>query len=362
MINILVDENIPLLKDALRNVSNVSTAAGRDIDRDILIERNTDALIVRSLTKINAELILNTNVKFVGTSTSGIDHVDLNLLKANDIAFAYAPGSNANSVAEYVVYSMLMWSKANTLDLKQSTLGIVGYGNIGKIVAAYANALGLTVYVNDPPLRDASYDFPSYVEYKSLDELCHNSDIITNHVPLTTSGDYPTKGLFGEEQFAAMNEGTFFIHTSRGFVAEEKSLLDKLAHRKIAATVDVWENEPKVNPALVKYCFLATPHIAGYAFDGKLKGALMMSEAIEQFFDFETDKHIIIDELNSGVEKISAASEPRIILNHLEQNRKLREDYLAFLTSMLEEDEKIRGAEFDRMRKEYPHRRECLFL
>lgn len=362
MLNIIVDENIPLLKDVLESGANVTRAAGRTIDNRMLLERETDILIVRSITKINSKLLKNTNVKFVGTSTSGIDHVDTEYLNRNNIAFAYAPGSNANSVAEYVVYSILMWAKANNIDIKGKTIGVVGYGNIGKIVVAYSQALGLNVLVNDPPLKDAGYDFPPTVKYAGLKEICEKSEIITNHVPLTREGKYPTYGLFGEENFEVMKKGVLFINASRGFVAEENAMLKRLIQRKIMVASDVWENEPYVNPTAVKYCFLATPHIAGYSYDGKLKGALMMTEAVEEFTGEIFNKNILFTELNTGAEKTSVYENPKKILENLEVNRKLSEDYVVFLHTMLLDDREIRADEFDRQRKEYPHRRECLFL
>ncbi len=360
MPNIIIDENIPLLGSVFKSFANVTTVNGRKIDRELLIRSNCDALIIRSITKINEKLLDKTGVKFVGTSTSGTDHIDLQYLKTNNIAFAYAPGSNANSVAEYVVYSILMWAKSNCFKLKDKTIGIVGYGNIGRIVATYAKAIGLRVLVNDPPLKDENFIFPDFVNYCTLDELCRQSDIITNHVPLTKNGKYPTWRLFAENELNQLKTGSLFIHTSRGYVVDEKPLLERLAKREIIGVLDVWENEPVVNQQLVKYCFMATPHIAGYAYDGKLKGALMMAEAVEENFNIKVDKEILKKELNSGVRKISVNSNPEVIIENLEHNRRLKNDYIEFLQTMLIEDEKERGAAFDRLRKNYPRRRECL--
>ena len=360
MANVIVDENIPLLYDVLRGVSDVKVAPGRAINNDMLLERDCNGLIVRSITKINAKLLAGTNVEFVGTSTSGIDHVDLTFLEENDIAFAYAPGSNANSVAEYIVYAVLMWARANDIPLDGKTIGIVGFGNIGRIVAYYANALGLEVLVNDPPLLNSGFDFPEYVRHVQIMELCEIADIVTNHVPLTKEGKYPTWRLFSTNEINSLKKGSLFIHTSRGYVADESALLERIAKREITAVIDVWENEPAVNSTLVKYCFLATPHIAGYAYDGKLKGALMMAEAFEKHFNLVVNKQILLDELQSGAEQISIKSPANMILEHLETNRRLRDDYVAFLKTMLIDDEVQRGVEFDMLRKKYPKRRECL--
>ena len=360
--NIIIDENIPLLNNVLHSTGRVITASGREINRELLMNKETDAIISRSLTKINADLLDGTAIKFVGTSTSGIDHVDTKYLKANKIQFAYAPGSNANSVAEYVVYAILMWAKVNDISLKGKNIGIVGYGNIGKIVADYANALGLNVLVNDPPLKDDNFIFPDNVAYRSIDELCAESDIITNHVPLTKSGKYATAGLFSASLINTIENDSLFIHTSRGYVVDEKSLLERLTMRELTAVIDVWENEPFVNPAIVKYCFMATPHIAGYSYDGKLKGALMMAEAVENYFGVTTHKDILLEELDRGVEKVEANSSYESIRESLESNRALRHDYVDFLQTMLIDDKTARALAFDRLRKQYPRRRESITI
>jgi len=168
--------------------------------------------------------------------------------------------------------------------------------------------------------------------------------------------------LLSDNELNTIKNGSLFIHTSRGYVVDEKPLLERLTKREITAVLDVWENEPTVNPQLVKYCFMATPHIAGYAYDGKLKGALMMAEAVGDFFDMEIDKEPIYKGLGQGPEKISMTNPSDKILKHLENNRKLKNDYLEFLQTMLIDDKKERGTAFDKLRKHYPKRRECLVM
>ncbi len=196
---ILVDENIPLLAEALRPCGKITGYSGRELSKHELIKSSCSSLFVRSTTKIDSTLIEGTSVKFIGTATSGIDHVDVEYLKINNITFTFAPGSNANSVAEYVVYSILKWRSLIQSEIENKTIGIVGFGNIGKIVARYSNYMGMKILVNDPPLKDSGCDFPEYVEYTGLDELIARSDIITNHVPLTIVGSYPTHNLFNEQ-------------------------------------------------------------------------------------------------------------------------------------------------------------------
>jgi len=360
MMNIIVDENIPLLADVLNELGNVAIAKGREIDNSMLRNSNCDAIFVRSITKVNEQLLRNTHVKFVGSATAGIDHVDVKYLEKNGICFKSAPGANANSVAEYVVYTLLVWAKYNNINLEEKKAGVIGYGNVGKIVAEYFDRLGLEVLVNDPPLAESGYLFPDKYSYESLEKCCSDCEIITNHVPLTKDVKNPTYNLFSKKNIDSMKNGTLFVHTSRGAVVNEGFLLERLIKREIIAAIDVWENEPIVNTDLVKYCFMATPHIAGYSFDGKLKGALMLANYFEEHFALKTKKELIEDSLKSDSVLKTVSSNDDSLLNHLEDCRQLKEDYIRFIHSILSDDPNTRGAAFDNLRKEYPVRRECL--
>jgi erythronate-4-phosphate dehydrogenase len=346
--------------ETLGNSLSVVPIGGRDITNSVLKSGQYDALIVRSITKVNEELLRNTNVSFAGTATSGTDHIDTTYLESAGISFYSAPGSNANSVAEYVVFSILDWGKSNGILVDGKTIGIVGFGNIGKIVADYAHRMGLIVLVNDPPQKDAGFGFPDYVSYAEFDELICSSDIITNHVPLEKSSKYPTEKMFSNDVISSIKSNALFIHTSRGLVVDETALLKRLAMRDITAVVDVWENEPLANDYLVKYCQLATPHIAGYSYDGKLKGALMMAKAIENQYGIVVNTKLIEDELMNVESRFKVNSQHGEIYQLLLNSRKLNDDCLKFIESM-HLDETGRRREFDKLRKEYPIRRENLF-
>ncbi len=345
-----IDCNIPYLADALAPISDVHEFEGRSITQSDL--RNCTALFVRSITKVNAQLLKNTPVEFVATATSGSDHIDENYLKSRGITFSSAIGSNSNSVAEYVVFSILYWAKQRNFTLSGKFLGIVGYGNIGRKVAHYAkNLLQMEVIVNDPPLNDVGFVFEPQAHFVQLNELCSRADIITNHVPLH-DGLHPTFHLFDEKRIALMKNDCLFIHASRGDIVEENALLRRLQHQNIDAVLDVFSNEPYINSELVAYCLLATPHIAGYSFDAKLNGARIVADAFCKhaklsIFAFPKIEAEIVADSSIG------------LLTALMASRRLNDDSIIFKSAMrLPKVE--RAALFDAMRSNYPTRREVL--
>ena len=356
---IFVDENIPLLAEALRHCGVVTKYSGRKLSRHELIDSHCTALFIRSATKINSALIEGTSVKFIGTATSGIDHIDVEFLKKNNITFAYAPGSNANSVAEYVVYSILKWKNLIQSDIGNKLIGIVGHGNIGKIVAKYSNYMGLKILVNDPLLKNEGFKFPDYVEYAQLNELCEKADIITNHVPLTNDGIYRTHYLFNEQNIRLIKSGTLFIHTSRGAVVDEKSLLSKLDKDFIYTAIDVWENEPNINHELLNKTIIATPHIAGYSRDGKIRGTKMMADAFKEYSGLEPDITDINHELSLyNPLSIETFSDYDKLYSLLQYSREIDEDTKNLKEILNDNNSKVDV--FDLLRKTYPLRREIL--
>ncbi len=357
---IFIDENIPLLHKMLKNCGEVHTYTGRKLTRSDLIAAESNVLITRSQTKISKSLLEGTNVDFAATATAGIDHVDPEYLREKNIKFANAPGANANSVAEYVVYSMLKWAYMNSLNLRDMRIGVIGYGNIGKLVSRYAHWLGMKVYVNDPPLRDMDFEFPEHLTYRELPELCERMDVLTNHVPLEPEGAYPTVKLLDKELTGSMRSGSLLIHSSRGGVVDEEAVLDKIAKNDITAAVDVWENEPYFNPILAEKAMLCSPHVAGYSRDGKLKGTLMIAKA---YYDYsgcmpnytEIDKELA----NYKPMPPDAFSDHDYIRNTIEKSRFFEYDSAIFREiTVLDEQERAR--QFDLQRKRYPVRREVL--
>ena len=333
---------------------------GRQLNKENLLGSQCDALFVRSTTRIDSKLLEGTNVRFVGTATSGIDNVDVDYIKEKNIFFANAPGSNSNSVAEYVLFSILKWSFQNKVELTGKTIGVVGYGNIGKIVARYAQYMGLKVLINDPPLKENRFPFPNYCKYNELNQLLSEADIITNHIPLTNDGFYPTYNLFNDQNIRLLKNNSLFIHASRGGVVCERALLNKFDISGITIVADVFENEPLVNKELVEKSLLATPHIAGYSFDGKIRGTKAMAFAFQKYYKIEPDM-TVIDRLISEYipldeEKFRYYS---FIYELLKNSRNLDDDFDGFLQTM-KFDDITRAKSFDYLRKNYKKRREVL--
>jgi erythronate-4-phosphate dehydrogenase len=274
---IAIDRNIPLAASAFRSLGDVLLLETPEINRSAV--KDADILVIRSETKVDRELLAGSRVRFVVTATIGTDHIDLPYLESLGIGFANAPGSNANSVKEYVLAALLVLSMRSGFTLRGKTLGVVGVGNIGSKVVKMASDLGLTVLQNDPPLARKTGQ-PQFV---SLDDLM-SADILTLHVPLTRIGEDATYHLFDGRCIAAMKPGCILINTARGAVVDTRALKDALRQGHLSAAVlDVWEGEPSIDAELLQLAALGTAHIAGYSVDGKVNAVRMIREAVCKF-------------------------------------------------------------------------------
>lgn len=351
MLNIIVDENIVFAKEAFALFGNVTLLSGREINNSIL--KDADILIVRSITKVDKELLKNTPVKFVGTATIGTDHIDLEYLKKNKIAFADAKGCNAYSVAEYLVVSLLNLSVRFNFTLKEKSIGIVGVGNVGSKVAKFADALGMKVLLNDPPLQRAGNN-NSFV---SLDEIL-NADIITLHVPLNLSGIDRTYHLFDKKKLMELKDGTILINTSRGAVIKNQELLEIIDTKKLKVVLDVWENEPDINIDLLNKVIIGTPHIAGYSLEGKINGTKMIFDALADYLNlnisFNFTKEAPTNSLLSFEKSETIEKDLDQIVSKIYPIQ--RDDKLMRKMLNMSREERIKY--FDLLRKDYPIRRE----
>ncbi len=352
---IVADENIPYVVEAFSTIGEVATVNGRTLTREMLAE--ADLLMVRSVTKVNAGLLEGTPVRFVATATIGLDHLDLDYLAAKGIPHASAPGSNANSVGEYVTCALLVLAKRRGLTLDGMTAGVVGVGNVGTQVVKKLEALGMTVLKNDPPLARKTGD-PSYLPLDAL----FDADVITVHVPLTQDGEDPTYHMIDAGFLPKLKPGAILINSSRGSVADTQALLRYLDRRGRGPVVlDVWEGEPEISADLLAKVDLGSPHIAGYSFDGKVKGCQMIYKAACDFLG--------VDATWDPAEQLPAPEHPAVDVSRVGGGDEdmLREACLtvydieaddARLRKVLGMPEGERGPYFDRLRKEYPRRRE----
>lgn len=284
---IVADENMPLVELAFGDLGSVVLRSGRSIRNQDLAD--ADALLVRSVTEVNEELLARTPVKFVGTATIGTEHVDQQYLRQSCIEFVSAPGSNANSVAEYVVAALLALAQRSGSRLEGKTIGVVGVGQVGSQVARKAAALDMEVLLNDPPLARLT-DGAGYLPLKDLMAV----DFLSLHVPLTKSGEDATWHLADGDLLSKLSPGTVLLNTSRGAVVDSAALLAQLKANRLRAVLDVWEWEDErtgtprpVDRELLDLCTVGTPHVAGYSWDGKANGTQIVHDAFCRFFGLQ---------------------------------------------------------------------------
>ncbi|MBL8025085.1 MAG: 4-phosphoerythronate dehydrogenase PdxB [Fibrobacteres bacterium] len=353
MIKIIADENIPYVAEVFEHFGEVVTMAGRNITPETL--GDAECLLVRSITKVNENLLKGSKIRFVATATIGFDHIDTAYLAKKGIGFSSAPGSNATSVAEFVISSLLNLSAKYSFKLSDKSIGIVGVGNVGSRVAARCRALGMKVLLNDPPLFEKSGD----ENYRPIESL-YDCDILTFHTPLTKEGKHQTKHLINSEFLAKTKPGLILFNTSRGSVGNTEAILEAIKSGHISSAVfDVWEKEPEISAELHAVTDIATPHIAGYSFDGKVRGTEMIYRAAAAFFDIESQWRLelpppIVPEIT--LSKKYGSSEEALreialkVYDVMEDDQRMRK--------MAYEPTETRGKFFDRLRKEYPVRRE----
>lgn len=358
MLKIVADQNIPFVKECFSSLGEVHVCSGRQITPELV--RDADLLLVRSITPVNEALLAGSRVRFVATATIGTDHVDTDYLQRAGIAFASAPGSNANSVAEYVVAALLLVAKRRQFPLEGKSVGIIGVGNVGSRVDAKCRALGMKTVLNDPPLARITADS----RYRPLEEALA-CEIITLHTPLTEDGPDATFHLADEIFFSALKKRAVFINTARGAVLETAALKKAIESGKTSAVIlDVWENEPTPDPWLIRHVDISTPHIAGYSFDGKVNGLLMIYRAACEFLNVtpqRTEKDFLPPPAVPQIEILppQVQSTPEEILLHeiVQQVYPIgRDDFN--MRELLHVPAEQQGGFFDRLRKEYPVRRE----
>ncbi len=353
-LNIVAGENIPYLEEAFESLGTLVILPGRAITSADL--QHTQILLIRSITPVDEKLLRGTPVEFVGSASAGTDHMDIPYLQFHNIGCASASGSNANSVAEYVMAALLLLGKQRNFELKGKTIGIVGVGNVGKLVKAKAEALGMRSVLHDPPLAETSQ-----IDHRSLEETL-NCDVVTLHTPLTTDGPYPTYHLLNEHTFKWLKSSTIFINAARGEVVDTFALLDAITHQQIGPTIiDVWEHEPEINWDLFQAVNLGTPHIAGHSLDGKANGTFMIYAAL--------CKHLGIDPTWNPARSLPAPTLPIIdgVNSSQSEQEQVREiitkiydiesDYQRMKELLLFSSDK-RPTQFDALRKNYPVRRE----
>ncbi|QXB92359.1 4-phosphoerythronate dehydrogenase PdxB [Providencia rettgeri] len=344
---ILVDENMPYAQALFSELGEVKAVPGRPIPEHELI--NADALMVRSITKVNESLLKNTPVKFVGTATAGFDHVDTAWLATANIGFSSAPGCNAIAVVEYVISSLLFLAERDNFDLRDKTVGVIGVGNVGGRLAERLNAWGVKTLLCDPP-RAAMGQQEDFVSFETV---LAQADVLTFHTPLNLSGEYQTFHLMNQTHLENLRDGTILINASRGEVVDNQALLKTLQQGKpLSVVLDVWEPEPDLSTELLALVDIGTPHIAGYTLEGKARGTTQVYEAYCQF-------------IGKSVQISLSSLLPKPDISELTFNGKLTQSQLKRLAHLVydvrRDDAKLRKVagikgEFDKLRKNYQER------
>jgi erythronate-4-phosphate dehydrogenase len=287
---VVCDSHIPFLKGVLEPYCDVSYVPGQEITPEIV--READALIIRTRTKCNAQLLEGSRVRFIATATIGYDHIDTTWCESNGISWTNAPGCNSWSVQQYIGSLLVSMARDMGFSFRDKTLGVVGVGNVGSKVARLAALLGFRVLLCDPPrARREGAD-----AFRTLEQIIKECDIISLHVPLSLDGDDATYHLFDKARLSMLNTNQILINSSRGEVVDGEALKDILRQKRIrAAALDVWENEPDIDSELLQLLYCGTPHIAGYSADGKATGTMMCVQALGRFFDLPCQNWEISD-------------------------------------------------------------------
>ena len=273
---IVIDKDIPFIQGVFENYASVHYYTGSEIDAAAV--KHADALVIRTRTKCNEALLDGSKLKIIATATIGYDHIDLDYCRARGIHVQNASGCNAGAVMNYVLSAMYGTASRKRINLDGFTVGIIGVGSVGTRVANAMRLLGFNILQNDPPR--AEIEGPAL--FCDLDYLLRKSDVVTMHVPLTDE----TRGMADAAFFSKMKLGAFFINAARGEVVNEDALLQAVP-KLGSVVIDTWCNEPDINRELLSKVDIATPHIAGYSYQGKLLGTSMAVRSLARFFRIE---------------------------------------------------------------------------
>lgn len=335
---IVADQAIADVAAVFAPLGELVLMPGRDIGpADV---SDADALLVRTITRVDETLLAGSSVQFVGSAASGTDHIDLAYLAAQGVQCSSAPGCNADAVVNYV-FAALAWLELNrAVDWRGRSVGIVGGGNVGSRLATVLLALGMEVRIHDPFLPESH---PLANCFATLDDVLACS-LVSLHVPLTRNGPHPTWHLLDESRLSQLPPDTVLINAARGEVVANNALVAILEKRPdLTVVLDVWENEPAINTPLLQKVAIGTPHIAGYSLNGKRNATRMVYEGLCRHFQ------LLPDPLHDKTEKplIEADSVSEAMLKAYP----IQQDFLP--RNILD-----MGVEFERRRNGYHFRRE----
>jgi len=345
---IVIDNKIPYIRGAFEPFAEVVYLPGSKTTPDVV--KDADAIVTRTRTKCNRELLEGSKVKFIATATIGFDHIDTEYCKQTGIEWTNAPGCNAESVNQYIASALFSYSMKNRFDPKEKTIGIVGVGHVGSKVARLCETIGMRVLLNDPP-RERTEGPEHFV---LLEKIQKEADIITFHVPLNLKGEDATFHMADEKFILNLGKKPLLINSCRGEVFDSKAIKKALKTGAISGFIaDCWENEPNIDLEMLELADYGTPHIAGYSKDGKANGTKMSVQAISRFFNLGID--------NWEPENVELPEKTTI---EIDGNQRREYSILAeavLSTYAIETDDEVLRENpqlFEKLRGDYPVRRE----
>ncbi len=340
---IVVDSYIPYIQGVLDKYADVVYLPHKEITKDNV--QDADALIIRTRTHCNKDLLEGSRVKFIASATIGYDHIDNEYCKQNNITWTNAPGCNALSVTQYMASAFSFLKQEKQFDLAGKTIGIIGVGAVGSKIEELAHSFNMRVLLNDPP-RARKENNNKFV---TLSQICREADIITFHTPLNTDGEDKTFHLGDSNFFNNVKKKPVIVNAARGEIIDTMALLEAIKNGKTSDIIlDCWENEPDINRELLAHTTLATPHIAGYSADGKANAATYSVRAVSRFFSLGLD--------NWQADKLPEAYPLNIREIHDVEDFFLKSYDIRRDSVMLKES----PAQFEEQRSNYPFRREPL--
>lgn len=340
-LKIVADKAIPFLEGVFDPYADMTYLPGDKIGPEDV--KDADVLMIRTRTKCNAALLEGSKVKFIATATIGTDHIDFPYCDSKGIVVRNAPGCNAGGVMEYVFSALYGLASRKSISLQGDTIGIIGVGHVGSLIERMGRALGFRILKCDPPRAEAEGSFG----FCDLEYLLQNSQIVTLHVPL----DETTRGMANSEFFSLMQPGAFFINAARGEVVCDDAL--KAAIPKLGPVIiDTWNHEPDIDLDLMDKVAIATPHIAGYSYQGKQNGTAAAVRAVAHYFG--------ITELYEFFPKTDLPENEAVKLDLKGLNQGEIASVLQYNYPIFTDDFMLRlnPENFDKLRSEYNYRRE----
>ena len=344
----IIDDKIPYIQGALEPFGEVVYLSGPKTTPEIV--RNADAIITRTRTICNEQLLAGSTVKIIATATIGFDHIDTDYCVKAGILWTNAPGCNSKSVEQYIASALFVLAERKGFELKGKTIGVVGVGQVGSKVARVCELLGMKVLLNDPPRARVE----GAEKFCSLEQIKQEADFITLHVPLNMQGEDATYHLADDVFFQALKRKPILFNSCRGEVLDTKAAITAVRNGLISGLViDCWENEPDIDLELLGLVDLATPHIAGYSKDGKANGTSMSIQALSRFFGLG------IDDWKAQKVEVPVNTLIEMDGSELSEETMLSKAVLATYDIQIDDANLRRNpALFEKLRGDYPVRRE----